>query len=123
MDTDSVFVASGVTIASMLNNTILGNGSDHEALIYGTVASAVTAAIILGNDPAADGGEIHIGEIGASREGQDLQVGEGREEPPRRSDRAAIQLQRAQGEPGKGGEGRLGQWAGGMELDGREPGP
>ena len=50
--TDSVFVASGVTIASTGGlATINGTGSDHEVLIYGTVARAdVGWAISLGDE-------------------------------------------------------------------------
>src|SRR3954470_12322066 len=60
--TDSVFVASGVTIALTGGiATIRGDGSDHEALIYGTVANASgLAAVVLGDNtnPGGDTGEI-----------------------------------------------------------------
>jgi Ca2+-binding RTX toxin-like protein len=51
--TDDVFVASGVTIASTAAATIEGTGSDHEALIYGTVVGN----IILGDNSTLDSGE------------------------------------------------------------------
>jgi hypothetical protein len=58
--TDSVFVASGVTVASTQTTaTIRGDGSGHEVLIYGTVARANAGwAISLGTDTSTDTGEI-----------------------------------------------------------------
>ena len=60
-DTDSVFVAPGVTITStQAQGTIRGLGDNHEALIYGTVTNSVGPAVYLGDtfNPGGDSGEI-----------------------------------------------------------------
>ncbi|MFI0846807.1 calcium-binding protein [Mesorhizobium sp. IMUNJ 23232] len=70
--TDDVFVASDVTIASKASFTIWGQGSDHEAIVYGTVISIGQVAILLGeldgeNNTVSvkSGGEVHSLEASA----------------------------------------------------------
>ncbi|MGH6735867.1 MAG: calcium-binding protein [Methyloceanibacter sp.] len=59
--TDSVFVASGVTIASTASTTIFGTGSSNEVLVYGTVATTASIAIRLGGGTVtiSPGGQVH----------------------------------------------------------------
>ena len=62
-ETDNVFVASNVVIASSDDCTIKGNGSNHQALVYGTVVGSAFGffTINLGDAPSVDHDEfVHV---------------------------------------------------------------
>ena len=52
-ETDSVFVGRTVQLSSNLEYAVRGIGSNHQALIHGTVAGA-SSGIILGDFPSVD---------------------------------------------------------------------
>ena len=53
-EADSAFIAAGVTVSSTDFNTIVGAGSNHHVLVYGTVANSSSDAVFLGNSPSVD---------------------------------------------------------------------
>ena len=53
-ETDSAFIASGVTVSSKNFHTIAGFGSNHHVIVYGTVAGSIDAAVVLGDQPAVN---------------------------------------------------------------------
>jgi len=55
--TDSLFIASGVTISGAISLSVLGTGSNHQLLIYGTVSNANNDVARIGDNPNVIGGD------------------------------------------------------------------